>query len=771
MTDVLEQTPPEPARAEGPRPGTPDGESPRLDRQARGPSELGLDRGLDHVRDRRRGRSSSRSPSCTPTCCSRTPRRPAATWAPTSGARPTSATTCSRTGRLIGLDARLVRRLPAVPVLHGRSRRWPIVLLNVLLPYGIALQAGRRSPACSRCPIAVWAFGRLSGLRFPVPALLGDRRDVVPLRRELHDLRRQHRLDPGGRVLLLDRLSLAARLLRRAGPRAAHRASTGRSAAVLFALSRALPPDRRRSSRSSAHRRAGSLLYARPAPLQAGSRRGASGRRCSRRSGSCRSSCAAHYLNDMGWEQRTDYVNMLFPAHAWQLGRSTASPLGALGSIAVARAAAPRRRAASVVLTLISAVVGHRRSCRRAASGTPGCCPSITSAVYLLAALGVAGSGSALCLDCAARIDPRAERLVRARHRSRRGRLWHRGRGMSLRVLAAAAARRQTSSGSVGAYSWLGLTARTTSFVNDWAKWNYTGYEGKPAYPRVLRHHADDGRARPDRRLRPGHVGVRATQHDRYGTPMALMLLPFWTDGCIGSMEGLYFESSATTPYHFLNQDELSTARHAGARPALRPAGRREGHAAHAAPRRQVLHGVLARGSQGSAPAEGPGWIRDLRQWVIFQVADSDIVTPLTNQPVVVKGADKDAKSWSRTECSRPRSEARAEVGRDAHRSRSRSRSVASMDRTCSATRGANPIWSRMSRWRSMPGAISISVTPASSSANTARSVTYRISWPRSPSKCPRERDLTDSRYELVERAIPSRAHPAVDLQLQALGP
>ena len=46
--------------------------------------------------------------------------------------------------------------------------------------------------------------------------------------------------------------------------------------------------------------------------------------------------------------------------------------------------------------------------------------------------------------------------------------------------------------------------------------------------------------------------------HDRYGTPMALMLLPFWTDGCIGSMEGLYFEASSTTPYHFLVQDELS---------------------------------------------------------------------------------------------------------------------------------------------------------------------------------------------------------------------
>ena len=47
---------------------------------------------------------------------------------------------------------------------------------------------------------------------------------------------------------------------------------------------------------------------------------------------------------------------------------------------------------------------------------------------------------------------------------------------------------------------------------------------------------------------------------DSYGTPMALMLLPFWTDGCIGSMEGLYFEASGTTPYHFLTTAALSPA-------------------------------------------------------------------------------------------------------------------------------------------------------------------------------------------------------------------
>ena len=36
------------------------------------------------------------------------------------------------------------------------------------------------------------------------------------------------------------------------------------------------------------------------------------------------------------------------------------------------------------------------------------------------------------------------------------------------------------------------------------------------------------------------------------------MLLPHWTDGCIGSMEGLFFEASGTTPYHFLSTAAMS---------------------------------------------------------------------------------------------------------------------------------------------------------------------------------------------------------------------
>ncbi len=45
---------------------------------------------------------------------------------------------------------------------------------------------------------------------------------------------------------------------------------------------------------------------------------------------------------------------------------------------------------------------------------------------------------------------------------------------------------------------------------------------------------------------------------DAYGTSLALMLLPYWTHGRIASMEGLYYESAATTPFHFMAVAPLS---------------------------------------------------------------------------------------------------------------------------------------------------------------------------------------------------------------------
>ena len=60
-------------------------------------------------------------------------------------------------------------------------------------------------------------------------------------------------------------------------------------------------------------------------------------------------------------------------------------------------------------------------------------------------------------------------------------------------------------------------------------------------------------------KLPPGRAMWEGGQAiDTYGTSLALMLLPYWTHGRIASMEGLYYESAATTPFHFMAVAPLS---------------------------------------------------------------------------------------------------------------------------------------------------------------------------------------------------------------------
>ena len=88
----------------------------------------------------------------------------------------------------------------------------------------------------------------------------------------------------------------------------------------------------------------------------------------------------------------------------------------------------------------------------------------------------------------------------------------------------------------------------------------------------------------------------------QYGTTMALMLLPHWTDGCIASMEGLFFEASGTTPYHFVTAAAISSNSSNPVR-ELRYDDNDDvqGCAVSADARRQVLHG-LHREGQGARP-------------------------------------------------------------------------------------------------------------------------------------------------------------------------
>ncbi|HVR33257.1 MAG TPA: hypothetical protein VMS74_11185 [Acidimicrobiia bacterium] len=92
------------------------------------------------------------------------------------------------------------------------------------------------------------------------------------------------------------------------------------------------------------------------------------------------------------------------------------------------------------------------------------------------------------------------------------------------------------------------------SFIDGWARWNYEGYENKAVYPEY------ESLMKTIDTLPPGRVQwEQNSSMNEYGTPMALMLIPYWTERH-QSMEGLFFESSLTTPFHFITAGEVSLA-------------------------------------------------------------------------------------------------------------------------------------------------------------------------------------------------------------------
>lgn len=98
----------------------------------------------------------------------------------------------------------------------------------------------------------------------------------------------------------------------------------------------------------------------------------------------------------------------------------------------------------------------------------------------------------------------------------------------------------------------LGAVAGVT-FVDGWARWNYEGYEAKEPWPEYQSLMVELDQLPEGRVMWENNSGL-----NQYGTPMSPMLIPYWTEGSHKSMEGLYFESSLTTPFHFINHSEMS---------------------------------------------------------------------------------------------------------------------------------------------------------------------------------------------------------------------
>ncbi|MEZ5182829.1 MAG: hypothetical protein R2702_13305 [Acidimicrobiales bacterium] len=132
-----------------------------------------------------------------------------------------------------------------------------------------------------------------------------------------------------------------------------------------------------------------------------------------------------------------------------------------------------------------------------------------------------------------------------------------------------------------------------------------------------------------------------------YGTPMALMMLPYFTNGCIGSQEGLYFESSATVPYHFLMQAELSAQGSNPQRDLPYP-----GFDIDAGVRHLQLLGVKYYLATSTTAVDQASRHPDLTEiavsgaWHVYEVADAPEVAPLRYEPVVATGIDETQDGW-----------------------------------------------------------------------------------------------------------------------------
>ena len=179
--------------------------------------------------------------------------------------------------------------------------------------------------------------------------------------------------------------------------------------------------------------------------------------------------------------------------------------------------------------------------------------------------------------------------------------------------------------------------------ADGWTRYNMQGYEGRPKYYEynaVVNTMDDLGETRGCGRA----LWENNSANGEYGTTMALMLLPHWTDGCIASMEGLFFEASGTTPYHFLTAAAMSEQSSNPVRQL-----RYENNDAEIGVRHMRDLGVrylMVRTDPAKSEAasrEELELVASSGPWEIYELRGSAIVEPLTVQPVVVdeRGGDQ----------------------------------------------------------------------------------------------------------------------------------
>lgn len=178
------------------------------------------------------------------------------------------------------------------------------------------------------------------------------------------------------------------------------------------------------------------------------------------------------------------------------------------------------------------------------------------------------------------------------------------------------------------------------NFVDGWARWNYEGYERKGSWEEYQALMATiselpDGRVlwEPDSREGEG-LG-------KYGTPMSPMLIPYWTQWRFPSVEGLFFESSLTTPFHFILAGEM--ARHPS-NPI--PGLQYHNFAMDRGVKHMDLYGVryyVAYNEEAADKASDMAelaYVTESPPFTIFERGEQDLVEVATHQPAVYGAPD-----------------------------------------------------------------------------------------------------------------------------------
>jgi hypothetical protein len=204
----------------------------------------------------------------------------------------------------------------------------------------------------------------------------------------------------------------------------------------------------------------------------------------------------------------------------------------------------------------------------------------------------------------------------------------------------------RVTEGESSVYAWGPLRKGPESgraVADGWTRYNMLGYEGRPKYyeyNEVVTTMGELGETRGCGRA----LWENNSANGEYGTTMSLMLLPHWTDGCIGSMEGLFFEASGTTPYHFLTAAAMSEQSSNPVRQLRYANNDAEVGVRHM--RDLGVRYVMVRTEAAKAEAEAQDdlvLVASSGPWDIYELEGAAIVEPLSVQPVVVeeRGGDQ----------------------------------------------------------------------------------------------------------------------------------